>query len=81
MAKKIHRGQVLAIAYDKIKRKYATSHENGEINIWNAEDNELIDQIFSHNGSVMCLSYDKTSKLYSGGSDGSLRIWNLEAKR
>ena len=71
----------MALAYDKAKQRYVTSHENGELNIWKAEDNSLIDQLISHNGQVRCLAIDRSSKIYSGGSDGALRIWNLEARR
>ena len=81
ITKKIHKGPVLAIAYDRTKRRYATSHENGEINFWGAEENNHLDQVFSHNGPVRCLVFDRASKLYSGGSDGTLRIWALENKR
>jgi WD40 repeat protein len=35
----------------------------------------------SHNGPVRCLAIDRSGKIYSGGSDGSLRIWNLDSKR
>ena len=79
--KKIHKGPVVALAYDKSKSKYVTSHENGQINVWNAEDNALIDQLHSHKGIVRCLAVDRVGKIYTGGSDGTLRIWNLEAKR
>lgn len=58
-----------------------TSHENGELNIWNSEDNTLKDQLMSHNGPVRCLAIDRSSKIYSGGSDGALRIWNLDSRR
>lgn len=68
---------MLALAYDRTKQKYATSHEGGEINIWNVLDNQLLDQVISHVGPVKCLCFDLTGKLYSGGSDGTLRIWNL----
>jgi len=36
-----------------------------------------LDQLQSHNGPVRCLAVDKSSKIYSGGQDGALRIWNL----
>ena len=68
---------ILAIAYCKHSAKYATAHSNGEINIYSATDNRLIDQLVSHNGEVRCLAYDRSGKLYSAGSDGSVRIWNL----
>lgn len=58
-----------------------TSHENGEINIFSAVDNRHIDQLISHNGPVNCLQYDKSGKIYSAGSDGSVKIWNLAARR
>jgi WD40 repeat protein len=29
ITKKIFKGQVLALAFDKVNQKYATSHENG----------------------------------------------------
>ena len=69
------------MAYDKVKAIYVTSHENGELNIWKSEDNSLIDQLISHNGAVRCLAIDRSSKIYSGGTDGALRIWNLESRR
>lgn len=72
---------ILALAFCKISLKYATGHENGEINIYSAADNRLIDQLLSHNGAVRCLEYDKNGKLYAGGSDGVVRVWNLQAKR
>jgi WD40 repeat protein len=78
---KVHKGAVLSIAYDRVKRKYATSHQNGEINLWSADENNLLEQVYSHNGPVKCLSFDRTGKLYSGGSDGILRIWNLDVRR
>jgi WD40 repeat protein len=74
---KVHKGPVLALAYDRVKRCYATAHQNGEINFWGVESNTLLDQVFSHNGPVKCLQFDRSGKLYSGGSDGTLRIWNL----
>jgi WD40 repeat protein len=45
--------------------------------MWNSEDNSHLDQLHSHNGPVRCLAVDKSSKIYSGGQDGGLRIWNL----
>ena len=69
------------MVFDKNKGIYVTSHENGEINLWKNEDNSLIDQLISHSGPVRCLAVDKNSKIYSGGSDGALRIWNRETKK
>jgi len=34
-------------------------------------------QLTSHNGPVRCLAFDRSGKMYSGGSDGTLRIWNF----
>jgi WD40 repeat protein len=81
ITQKIKKGPVLALAHDKTRQRYVTSHENGELNVWNSEDNALLDQLISHNGPVRCLAIDRSGKIYSGGSDGALRIWNLEAKR
>lgn len=70
-------GAILALAFCKLSQKYAVAHENGEINIYSASDNRLVDQLISHNGEVRCLTYDKAGKLYAAGSDGVVRIWNL----
>lgn len=72
---------ILAIAYCRLTNKYATSHSNGEINFYTSSDNRKVDQVISHNGAVQCLQFDKSGKLYSGGSDGVVRVWNLPAKR
>ena len=34
ITKKIKKGPVLALAFDKIKKLYVTSHDNGQLNIW-----------------------------------------------
>ncbi len=39
---KVEKGPVLALAFDKTHSKYVTSHQNGEINVWNAQDNSFI---------------------------------------
>lgn len=41
----------------------------------------MIDQIISHNGHITALAYDRSGKLYSAGSDGSVRIWTLKVRR
>ncbi len=69
------------MAFDKKDQKYITSHQNGEINIFSALDNRHIDQLISHNGAVNCIQVDKTGKIYSAGSDGKVRVWNLVSKR
>ena len=69
------------MAFCKISLKYVTGLINGEINFYSASDNSLIDQVISHNGEVRCLQFDKSGKLYSGGSDGVVRVWNFQAKR
>ena len=74
---KIAKGAITALAYDKGKFKYVTAHETGELNVWNAVDHAHLEQLHSHNGPVKCLSIDKSGKIYSGGQDGALRIWNL----
>ena len=38
----------------------------------------MIQKLTDHHGYVSKLEYDLTSKLYSGGKDGILRIWNFE---
>lgn len=78
---KISKGPILSMAFDKVNQKYITSHENGEINIFSAINNRHIDQLISHNGPVSCLQFDKSGKIYSAGSDGSVRIWSLGTRR
>ena len=34
--KKITKTGITALAYDKVKLRYVTAHENGEINLWNS---------------------------------------------
>ena len=77
----ITKGAITVLSFCKFTTRYATAHENGEINLFSGDDNRHIDQLVSHNGAVRCLTFDKLGKIYAGGSDGVLRIWNLEAKR
>ena len=67
----------MSLAYCTNSNRYATGHSNGEINIWSVGSNEHLDQLRSHNGRVRTLAFDRMGKLFSGGSDGHIRIWNL----
>ena len=78
---KTNQKSILSIAFCKLSLQYAVGHENGEIGIYSAVDNRLVDQIMSHNGALNCLAYDRSGKLYSAGSDGSVRIRNLKVRR
>ena len=40
-------------------------------------NNKLIDQVISHAGAVRCIAYDREGKLYTGGSNGVVKVWNL----
>lgn len=78
---KISKGPIINMAFDRVTQRYFTTHENGEINIFSASDNRHVDQLLSHNGPVNCIQVDKSGKIYTGGSDGIIRVWNLQVKR
>lgn len=71
---------ITVLTYCKFTSKYATGHENGEINLYSGEDDRWMDQVMSE-GSVRCLVFDKLGKMYGGGADGTVRIWNMQSRR
>jgi platelet-activating factor acetylhydrolase IB subunit alpha len=59
----------------------ATSGEDGEIKLWDAEDGSCEKTMMGHEDSVQSICYDPSgTKLASCSADLSLRLWDLETK-
>ncbi|CAL7933041.1 unnamed protein product [Xylocopa violacea] len=57
-----------------------THHKSGLFKLWNWQDNKLIKLWKSiHKTPVVCISYStERNVMASGGSDGTIRLWNLQ---
>ena len=80
----IHDGAVTDVVFDPELRWFASSGEDGFINVWDMNTRELIRNVHAHQGGVSDLAvYPQTSDLAQGhylfsvGADGTLKSWSM----
>ena len=63
--------------------KVATSSEDGTIKLWNIHSSTCVATLRGHSSDVWCLALAShtgdTQTLFSGGNDGSVKAWSLDA--
>ncbi len=71
---------IKSIAFTRDGDKLLTALSNGEILLWNARSFQIIQHLEGHHNEVenLSISSDGTFAL-SGGRDGILRLWDLQA--
>ncbi|MGI0484338.1 LamG-like jellyroll fold domain-containing protein [Pantanalinema rosaneae CENA516] len=59
---------------------FASADSIGQVQLWSSRHEQPVKRFQAHNGSVLCLNFSPNdSSLASGGTDGEVKIWNLES--
>jgi len=56
----------------------ATGGFDRTIDIWDLKQGNLINSIPAHDYSIRTLVFDKHNRIFSGGTDGVIKQWNME---
>ena len=73
---------VTYLVTDPKGRFVATSHLNGEVRLWSADDGTELHTIHAHIGPATCLAASPDGRyVLSGGSDAVIRLWRVDTGR
>ncbi|MCG9132628.1 hypothetical protein J5I95_13200 [Candidatus Poribacteria bacterium] len=74
-----HGEWVLAVAFSPDGRMLATGDENGQVNIWDVQTQQIVAQLDGDSTSVYTLMFSPDGKiLASGGYEGKIELWKVE---
>lgn len=81
--KKGHEGPVTGMACDASGRLLATSGADGKVCVWDVNEGLCTHHFEGHRGVVTSIMFHpdpERVQLFSGGDDGSVRVWDLTQK-
>lgn len=74
-----HDQSVTAVAFSPDSTLCASASEDHTIRIWETQSRRLRHVLAGHDGPVHCVAFIDGKRLASGGDDGTLRFWDLDA--
>jgi predicted NACHT family NTPase len=71
--------QIFSVAYQSQGRYFATGDANGEIRVWQADNNQLLWSRKEHNQVIRSLAFSPDGNtLVSGSIDCTIKLWNVQ---
>jgi WD40 repeat protein len=72
-------GNFISVAFSPDGKLFATGNFNGEISLWQVEDNRQLFKVKGHQEWVKSIQFNSDgSKLATGSYDGKAKIWELQ---
>src|SRR4051812_38588175 len=74
-------GPVWAVAVSADGRRVASGSSDHTARVWDVETGEQVAQLEGHTGEVRGVAFLPDGKLMTGGGDGSIRLWDVDAEK
>lgn len=72
-------GTVWSIAFHPVKRWLAIGDDNGQISVWDAEEDQMLTVLTGHNSWIRSVTFSPQGDwLASGSQDLTIRLWQVE---
>jgi actin-like ATPase involved in cell morphogenesis len=79
-----HTDWVWSVAISSDGQRIVSCSEDGTIKVWNcmptSETEELLSEIVGHSGPILSVAIGSDERFFSGGSDGSVKVWDPETR-
>lgn len=76
--KPLHSSRIWALAFSPNSKKLASAGGDFIVAIWDVQSGGILGSCLGHNNLVLALCWLDDNSLVSAGTDGTIRLWNVE---
>ena len=74
-------GMVLSLAFDESMDRLAIGSIDGTVQVLYLRENTLPTLLGSHGGAVHAVEFHQDGRIFSGGADDAIRVWDVDQKQ